>query len=283
MTEQERGASTGFLDRLVWDTAAQVLAPSIRFDDERVIDLHLWIGGQVRIEATGRLRCTHCSRPTRKSFGQGYCYPCFRKLAQCDLCIVSPTRCHRAEGTCREPEWADGFCMAPHSVYLANSSGLKVGLTRAGNEARRWADQGAVQGLVLAHCDTRLVAGQLEASIAEIISDRTNWRRLIRAPADAVDLETAAAAIREQVPMAVEGVRWAADSVRTLNYPVLNYGPVKSMNFDKSPTIEGHLLGVKGQYVLLDIGAVNLRRHTGYELRWELRSPPQDSPVEGSW
>ena len=36
----------------------------------------------------------HCGRKTAKSYAQGYCYPCFRKLPQCDSCIVSPEKCH---------------------------------------------------------------------------------------------------------------------------------------------------------------------------------------------
>lgn len=277
----ERGYS-GFLDGLRWQVDEQKLRPNLCLGDSEV-PLDEFIGASLRLEATGRIACTHCGRATRRSFSQGYCYPCFKKLARCDLCIMSPTRCHRAAGTCREPEWADQFCFSAHSVYLANSSGLKVGLTRAGNERRRWADQGAVQGIVLAHCETRIQAGALEARVAERHSDRTNWRKLVAGAAEPLDLETLRIEIRSELlaesPMLPDGVRWADTAMQQLEYPVAEYGLVKSRNLDKEPVIEGRLLGIKGQYLLLDSGAVNLRRHGAYELNVTLRSPtPSPTP-----
>jgi hypothetical protein len=40
---------------------------------------------------------------------------------------------------------------------------------------------------------------------------------------------------------------------------------VKSVGFDKVPTIQGKLMGIKGQYLIFDGGLVlNIRKHTGY-------------------
>jgi hypothetical protein len=79
------------------------------------------IGSVLRLEFAGTITCCHCGRKSKRSFAQGYCYPCFQRLAQCDGCIVKPETCHFHLGTCREPEWAEGACMVPHIVYLANS------------------------------------------------------------------------------------------------------------------------------------------------------------------
>jgi hypothetical protein len=97
---------------------------------DRLIPLNPLIGKPIKFAYTGRIFCVHCGRQTKKSFSQGYCYPCFTKLAQCDMCIVKPETCHFEAGTCREPAWAAEFCFQPHIVYLANSSGIKVGITR---------------------------------------------------------------------------------------------------------------------------------------------------------
>jgi hypothetical protein len=35
---------------------------------------------------------------------------------------------------------------------------------------------------------------------------------------------------------------------------------------DKTPKIRGVLHGIKGQYLLLDIGVINIRKYTGYEM-----------------
>ena len=66
-----------------------------------------WLGQSLHFNFTGAIHCVACDRLTKKSFNQGYCFPCFRKLAACDSCIVSPEKCHLAEGTCREPDWAE--------------------------------------------------------------------------------------------------------------------------------------------------------------------------------
>jgi len=102
---------------------------------EGLVPVNPLIGRQIRLEYLGAIHCTHCGRKTNKSFSQGYCYPCFKKLPQCDTCIVSPERCHHELGTCRDPDWGTQFCMTDHVVYLANSSGIKVGITRATHAA----------------------------------------------------------------------------------------------------------------------------------------------------
>ena len=121
--------------------AGNPVAYSIAVGDTR-IPLNDLIGRPLRLDFDGVIRCIHCDRKTNKSFNQGFCYPCFRKLAACDSCIMSPEKCHYHLGTCREPEWGEAHCMVEHVVYLANSSGLKVGITRASQVPTRWIDQG---------------------------------------------------------------------------------------------------------------------------------------------
>jgi len=41
---------------------------------------------------------------------------------------------------------------------------------------------------------------------------------------------------------------------------------VSSYNFDKTPVVEGLLQGIKGQYLILDSGVINLRRFSGYNV-----------------
>ena len=50
-----------------------------------------------------------------------------------------------------------------------------------------------------------------------------------------------------------------------IEFPVENYPEkVKSLNFDKTPEVEGVLQGIKGQYLILDIGVLNIRKFGGY-------------------
>src|SRR5210317_496879 len=84
------------------------------FPDQAPLCLNDCLGQRLSLSFTGVIRCVECERTTKKSFNQGYCYPCFRKLAACDSCIMSPEKCHLAEGTCREPLWAETHCQVPH-------------------------------------------------------------------------------------------------------------------------------------------------------------------------
>ena len=52
-----------------------------------------------------------------------------------------------------------------------------------------------------------------------------------------------------------------------IHYPVLRYPEkVSSFNFDKTPLVEGVLWGIKGQYLILDTGVINVRKFGGYKI-----------------
>ena len=147
-------------------------------DDERVA-LNGLIGEHISIEHLGDIHCVHCGRRSKKSFSQGYCYPCFIKLPQCDTCIMSPEKCHFHQGTCRDPEWGEKYCFTDHFVYLANSSGVKVGITRGDQLPTRWIDQGATQGLPIFRVQTRYQAGLIEDCLREHVADKTHWQKML--------------------------------------------------------------------------------------------------------
>jgi hypothetical protein len=230
--------------------------------------LNEWLGRGLRIEYRQRILCCHCGSQTPRSYGGGYCYPCFRSLARCDLCVVSPARCHYHLGTCREPAWGEAFCMQPHVVYLANSSGPKVGITGADGAVSRWLDQGASQGLVIARTASRHLAGVVEAQLAQLISDRTDWRLLLQGDRPPVDLPALRDRLMERLGRLPEGVAWqTAEPVVTLSYPVLAYPrQLLRLRLDRHPVVAGRLLGAKGQYLLFEHGVFNVRWHRAFEV-----------------
>lgn len=225
------------------------------------------IGQRISLIWQGEIHCIHCGRKTSRSFNQGYCFPCLRRLARCDTCIVKPELCHYHRGTCREPEWAKQHCFQPHVVYLANSSALKVGITRQSQIPTRWLDQGATQALPILRVADRRSAGRLEVILKRFVSDRTQWQRMLRGEAEPLDLpgeRDRLLAYSGDLPEDVE--RLTAETV-TIRYPVLTYPrKVKACNFDKNPRVEGILLGIKGQYLLLDSGVINIRKFAGYRV-----------------
>lgn len=248
---------------------------TLPLSEERVA-LNGLLGQPVSIDYEGIIHCVACGRQTKKSFAQGHCFPCFRRLASCDMCYVSPERCHYDQGTCREPDWADDHCMKPHIVYLANSSGLKVGITRPSQIPTRWIDQGAAQALPVFEVPTRHVSGRVEVLFKSLISDRTDWRRMLKGEPESLDLESRRDGLLEELGERLDAMAetGAASPVPLrdaepveIRYPVTEYPEkVRAHNLDKTPQVTGTLLGIKGQYLILDSGVINIRKFSGYRV-----------------
>ncbi len=259
--------------------AGDPVAYSIAVGDTR-IPLNELVGRPLRLDFEGVIRCINCDRKTNKSFNQGFCYPCFRKLAACDSCIMSPEKCHYHLGTCREPEWGETHCMVEHVVYLANSSGLKVGITRASQVPTRWIDQGAVDAIPMVRVATRYIAGLVEVACKAHVADRTNWRAMLKGDVPELELAEERQRILGLIAEDLEALRQAhgRDSIREvdeqglgLSYPVQVWPEkIKTHNLDKIPDVEGVLEGIKGQYLILDTGVINIRKFTGYEVRFRV-------------
>jgi len=253
----------------------------LRLDGAEIDDIELnpLLGRQLSFEFSGRIFCVHCNRLTRKSFSQGYCYACFRRLAETDQCIMSPERCHFDAGTCRDPEWAQTHCMRKHIVYLANTSGLKVGITRDDQMPTRWIDQGAIQAVPIAFVARRQLAGLVEEKLREHISDRTQWQRMLKNDTSEVDLAgewntlkhnadaELQSLVQEHGTSAIELLD--VKHITTVAYP--NEQPpakIKTHNFDKTPLLKDELIGIKGQYLLFSQVVVNIRKYSGYEVNF---------------
>ncbi|MDH5323991.1 MAG: DUF2797 domain-containing protein [Gammaproteobacteria bacterium] len=246
------------------------------------IPLNPYLEKTISLTFTGQIHCVACGRKTNKSFNQGYCFPCLRSLAECDMCIVKPEQCHFDQGTCRDEQWAQGHCMQEHIVYLANSSGLKVGITRHTQVPTRWIDQGAVQAIPVFKVKNRYISGLVEVVMKEHVSDRTDWRKMLKGESQSVDLMATRDKLLQQVAGDIESIQEEHGSeavsvldgvVTEIQYPVQQTPEkVKSLNFDKTPEVSGVLMGIKGQYLILDAGVINIRKFSGYEIEfgWKL-------------
>ncbi len=266
---------SGHLSKMVVELATPVNY-YLPLDDERVL-LNDYLGQRISLNYAGEIHCCHCGRKTKKSFNQGFCFPCLKKLARCDSCIVSPEKCHYEQGTCREPEWGEAFCLTDHVVYLANSSGIKVGITRATQLPTRWIDQGAVQALPIMRVATRLQSGLVEDALRQHVADKTNWRKMLKGEIEAVELASTRDDLFErcQSELTALNERFGVQALQPIvdaecvdiEYPVLEYPTkVSSQNFDKTPLVEGTLMGIKGQYLILDTGVINMRKFTAYNI-----------------
>ncbi|MCL1036768.1 DUF2797 domain-containing protein [Shewanella submarina] len=234
------------------------------------------IGKSLSIIHSGNIYCCNCGKKTRKSYSQGHCYVCMQKLASCDMCIMKPETCHFDAGTCREPEWAESHCFVPHYVYLSNTSGIKVGITRHTQIPTRWIDQGATQGLPILKVANRRLSGKVEIELAKLIKDKTNWQAMLKGNADDMDLQEQAKQLLPQIQSRLDelAAEEGPDAIEVLDtgsqeigYPVETFPTkVKSFNLDKDPIAGGVLMGIKGQYLIFDTGVINIRKYTSYDV-----------------
>jgi hypothetical protein len=248
-----------------------------------VVQYHLFLGGErvfmndligknIRMNFMGEIHCIACGRLTRKSFAQGYCFPCFKTSPETSECVLNPELCRAHEGVSRDMNWSKEHCLQDHIVYFANTNGLKVGVTRLSQVPTRWIDQGAKQAIPFLKTPNRFTAGIAETAMKKHFSDKTNWRNMLtdKDPGP-LNLPKIKEEARELLPESLKQF-YMEDAILTeIHYPIKVF-PTKvvSAGFDYSDIVEGVLTGIRGQYLILEGGTVlNIRKHNGYRVRLE--------------
>jgi hypothetical protein len=238
-----------------------------------IINMNELLGETIEFEFNGIIHCIRCGRVTRKSFAQGFCYPCFTTAPETSECVLRPELCRAHEGESRDMKWSEDHCLQDHFVYLAISSGLKVGVTRFSQIPTRWIDQGAWKAIRLAKTPNRFLAGQIEVALKAQMSDKTNWRHMLTNEIDRdIDLleekNIATGFLSDELSVYLS----PDDEIVEFKYPVMEHPmKVKSLSFDKMNNIGGKLSGIKGQYLIFSDGSVlNIRKHNGYLVNMEI-------------
>ena len=208
----------------------------------------------------------------KKIFRQGYCYDCFYKMPQTGDWVMRPelSTAHLDKED-RDLNYEKQMQLKPHIVYLANSSSVKVGVTRKAQVPTRWIDQGAHEAIILVEVPNRYLAGITEVALKDYVSDKTNWRKMLTNTITDTDLIAEKERLSVFVPEEVKQYLGSNNEKVYLEFPVLQYPlKVKSLSLDKTPEFSGVLKGIKGQYLIFEEGAVfNVRSYEGYvvELR----------------
>tara|TARA_Y100001934_G_scaffold277130_1_gene375221 strand:- start:351 stop:1151 length:801 start_codon:yes stop_codon:yes gene_type:complete len=237
---------------------------------DEMVPMNGLIGAELCFNFDGLITCIICERKTKKSFSQGFCYPCMLNAPEASECIIKPELCEGHLGGGRDPKWEEQHHVQPHYVYLALSSAVKVGVTRDTQVPTRWIDQGASQAILLARTPNRYLAGTMEVFLKEYFTDRTNWRKMLKNEVlEDTSLVEVKQGLQDQIDSDFHEYISEDSEVTHLEYPVEVYpDKVKSVGFDKVPEIRGRLQGIKGQYLLLEDNRVlNIRKHTGYHLK----------------
>lgn len=234
--------------------------------EEHPITMNELIGMPIHISFSGLIHCISCGRATKKSFGQGFCYPCFIKSPQNSECIIRPELCRAHLGEGRDVAWEQANHLQPHVVYLALTDTVKVGVTRKTQVPTRWIDQGAWKALPIVEVPYRYLAGKAEVALKNFFTDKTNWRSMLCNKMGQYDLKAFSRQVVEQLPDDLQEYHCQDQEVVEIQYPVSTYpDKVKSIILDKNPEVEGILSGIRGQYLIFSDGRVlNVRNHSGY-------------------
>lgn len=225
------------------------------------------IGREIKVNFLNEIRCVKCQNRIKKTYNDGYCFKCFDSSPENSPCVIRPELCRAHLGEGRDQTWEQENHNIPHIVYLAQTDVIKVGVTRKSNLINRWIDQGAYRGLVLAETPNRFQAGRIEVALKELVTDRTNWRKMLTNEIDEnIDILEEKWRLEEYLPADLSPYFSNSEEVISLDYPVEAYPQkVQSIQLDKTPNFQQQLSGIRGQYFLFEDGSVlNIRKHSGY-------------------
>ncbi|GGD45862.1 DUF2797 domain-containing protein [Muriicola marianensis] len=213
-----------------------------------------------------KYQCLNCGLE-RPIFRQGFCRTCFFDIPAAGDWIMHPelSTAHLGKED-RDLEYEKKMQLQPHIVYLANSSNVKVGVTRKSQVPTRWIDQGAHEAIEIVEVPNRYLAGITEVALKEHIADKTNWRKMLTNDVDDEDLVSWRDKLRSYIPEEAAPYFIQNNKETELHFPVLHYPKkVKSLNLEKTPEYKGELTGIKGQYLLFEDNTVfNVRGSEGY-------------------
>ncbi len=220
-----------------------------------------------------KYQCLSCGKD-KKIFRQGFCYDCFYKMPQTGDWIMRPelSKAHLNIED-RDLAYEKAAQLQAHIVYLANSSNLKVGVTRKSQLPTRWIDQGAHEAIEIIEVPNRYLAGIAEIALKEHVSDKTNWRKMLTNNVIDVDLNKEKEKLYPFLPNEVKPYYLENKSKETeIDFPVNQYPTkIKSLNLDKTPAYQGKLKGIKGQYLIFENGTVfNVRNWEGYVVEFNI-------------
>ncbi|MFH2141112.1 MAG: DUF2797 domain-containing protein [Bacteroidota bacterium] len=231
------------------------------------IHINEFLGKRITLKYLQKIHCIHCGDETKISYAQGYCYNCYSTIPETDVGILKPEPEQSHIEKSRDMNWSKKNSLVDHYVYLAISSGLKIGVTRQVQAITRWIDQGASQAIVVAVTPNRHLAGIIEIILKQQVPDKTNWRKMLSNEPDlGINLreekEKLITFFNDTQKKYISADNWITE----IKYPVMKYPVmIKAFNFDKEEEFTGVLTGIKGQYLMFDNDSViNIRKHTGY-------------------
>jgi len=210
-------------------------------------------------------QCLNCGED-RPIYRQGFCKNCFFEAPTAGEWIMKPelSTAHLDKED-RDLEYEKRVQLQPHIVYLANSSNVKVGVTRKTQVPTRWIDQGAHEALEIVEAPNRYLAGITEVALKQHVSDKTSWQKMLKNNIEDVDLTEWRDKLQSFIPEEAAPYFLVSRSETQIEFPVQQYPEkIKSLNLLKEQSFSGVLKGIKGQYLIFEDNTVfNVRANEG--------------------
>tara|TARA_B110001454_G_scaffold215893_1_gene238143 strand:+ start:1874 stop:2665 length:792 start_codon:yes stop_codon:yes gene_type:complete len=209
--------------------------------------------------------CLNCHLE-KEIYRMGFCKSCFFDTPNAGDWIIRPelSKAHLGIED-RDLAYEQSVQLKPHIVYLANSSNVKVGVTRKQQVPTRWIDQGAHEAIEIVEVPNRYLAGITEVALKNHVADKTNWRKMLKNDIEDASLMEWRDKLKEFIPEEAKEYFIDNNTETHLNFPVIKY-PIKpkSLNLKKTPNYKGKLVGIKGQYLIFEDETVfNVRANEG--------------------
>ncbi|MHA6696699.1 DUF2797 domain-containing protein [Chryseobacterium sp. A301] len=237
-----------------------------------LIHMNSLIGKTVEISHLG-YQCVNCQRE-EKIFRMGFCKKCFFESPYTSESIIRPelSKAHLGEGE-RDLEVEKSIQLVPHIVYLAYTGEVKVGVTRESQVPTRWIDQGATFALPIARTENRYEAGMIEVALKSKLSDKTNYRRMLKDEYEEdLDLTQFRSEVQDLFPAEYAKFFNSEQDLWRLDYPYEAPEKVTTISLEKKPSFTSVLKGIKGQYLAFEGGSVlNVRAHEGFVIALETK------------
>ena len=216
-----------------------------------------------------KYRCMNC-HIEKEIYRQGFCKNCFFDIPSAGDWIMRPelSKAHLGEED-RDLDYEKSVQLQPHIVYLANSSNVKVGVTRKQQVPTRWIDQGAHEAIEIVEVPNRYLAGITEVALKAHVADKTNWRKMLKNDIEEVDLKSWQYKLKSFIPEEAQEYFIENNSETQIKFPVHQYPETpKSLNIAKEQSYTGKLVGIKGQYLIFEDQKVfNIRSNEGIVVR----------------
>ncbi|GCD77061.1 hypothetical protein JCM31826_05430 [Thermaurantimonas aggregans] len=222
------------------------------------------LGKKIKISYLHKIKC-FCGKIVDSVYRMNFCQSCFFTLPQASDAILKPelSKAHLGIEE-RDLEFEKAYQLQPHTVYLAISGGLKVGVTRTSQQITRWIDQGAVAALPLLLVENRYQAGMWEVELKKKFSDKTAWREMLTWKDPDIDLLSIKEEVKQMYPDRIQEFS-SDDTIYRFEYPKIAVPEkITSVNIEKNTSLEGELTALRGQYIVLNNStALNIRTYEG--------------------